>query len=139
MIVHESSCSNPRDSLNVARKKYFISSYWWKGLRGNSVERVQEVKGASESGIMQKRTRNDAKKLTQPLQDERQREHEKAYVKRQIASEEKCEEIKRAPDNRLKRGQQQRESELLRSREIRGGNLNLVWIFLTLCDTNFSL
>ena len=41
--------------------------------------------------------------------EERKREQEKAYVKRRISSEKQREkEIQRAPENRLKRGHQQR-------------------------------
>ena len=40
------------------------------------------------------------------------REQEKAEVKWQISCEDQREKVERAPENRLKRGQQQRESEL---------------------------
>ena len=40
------------------------------------------------------------------------REQEKAEVKWRISSEDQREKVERAPENRLKRGQQQRESEL---------------------------
>ena len=48
---------------------------------------------------------------TQRREDDR--EQEKAEVKWRISSEDQCEKgIQRASENRLKRGQQQRESEL---------------------------
>ena len=40
------------------------------------------------------------------------REQEKAEVKWRISSEDQREKVERAPENRQKRGQQQRESEL---------------------------
>ena len=45
-------------------------------------------------------------------QREDDKEQEKAEAKWRISSEDQREKVERAPENRLKRGQQQRESEL---------------------------
>ena len=53
---------------------------------------------------MRKKVRKDAK-IIRKRREEREREKEKAYVKRPISSEEQREkEIQRAPENKLKRG-----------------------------------
>ena len=54
----------------------------------------------------------DRAKIGRTQRGEEDREQEKAEVKWRISSEDQREKVERAPENRLKRGQQQRESEL---------------------------
>ena len=61
---------------------------------------------SSESRKLRKKVRKDAK-IIRKRREEREREKEKAYVKRPIFSEEQREkEIQRAPENKLKIKQQ---------------------------------
>ena len=83
---------------------------------------------SSESRKTRKKVRKDAK-ISRKRREERERDKEKAYVKRPISSEEQREkEIQRAPENKLKRGHEQR-SEPKRFRERKGGKLCLIWVF----------
>ena len=54
----------------------------------------------------------DRAKIDRTHRGEDDREQEKAEAKWRISSEDQREKVERAPENRLKRGQQQRESEL---------------------------
>ena len=64
---------------------------------------------SSESRKTRKKVRKVAK-ISRKRREERERDKEKAYVKRPISSEEQREkEIQRAPENKLKRGHEQRE------------------------------
>ena len=65
--------------------------------------------------------------------EEREREQEKAYVKRRISSEkQRGKKIQRAPENRLKRGHQQREANHKGSEEEMGVSRFLSRFSLTL-------
>ena len=66
---------------------------------------MERVEKNAKWGLVGRRTGR-----TQRGEDDR--EQEKTKVKWQISSEDKREKVNRAPENRLKRGQQQRESEL---------------------------
>ena len=86
-----------------------MKSAYSNAERDRAAKESKKLKMSSESRITRKKVRKDAK-ISRKRREERERDKEKAYVKRPISSEEQREkEIQRAPENKLKRGHEQRE------------------------------
>ena len=94
--VHGERISS-ENRLEIERERETKERKNWKG-----VERVEKN---AKWGLIGRR-------IGRTQRGEDDREQEKAEVKWWISSEDRREKVERAPENRLKRGQQQRESEL---------------------------